>query len=159
MMYFKITGQNELANTLAKVSVRLQKEASLKAVVSAMQPLVLAAKRNVAKSRRTGELDRSIGFFIRKYRRGRLTFAVLGARRGMGSGKNEPANYAHLVEQGHMKKNGKRVQGKPFMRPAFDEQGMNALKQMSNVFGQELKAAAMIHRSKRSRTSKGISAI
>ncbi|MFA5265256.1 MAG: HK97 gp10 family phage protein [Opitutaceae bacterium] len=147
MLYFKLNGGDDLAKTLTGISARVAKDAALKSVISAVQPIVKGAKQNVAKHRRTGDLERAIGFFVRKYHRGRRTYAVIGARRGMGIGKNEPANYAHLLENGYVnKKTGKRVAAKPYLRPAFDRHAPNAMQQMAAVFSQELKMAAMICR-------------
>lgn len=128
MLRFQITGQTEIAKALRGISAELRKDAAAHAMEQAVQPVVDAA-RNLAPVGDTGGLRRSIGFLIRKYRRGLVVFGVIGPRRGFGvpdpslkTGRTEPANYAHLVEYGHAIHGDAAgwVEAHPFLRPAWD---------------------------------------
>lgn len=109
------------------------------ALRKAARPIVQAAKPSAPV--RTGALRRSLGFVVRKGRRGQ-GYAVIGARRGMGVELDngmyvDPAKYAHLVEGGASphevgtRKGEKRLhpgaRKQPFLGPAVQAVGPNAL--------------------------------
>lgn len=158
---FELKGMDEVTRALKDLPSKLAKDAAMKAVVSSVQPLIVEAKRNAQKHNRTGSLKISIGFRVKKYRRGNRTFGIVGARRGMGVGKNEPANYAHLLEYGHAikTKDGiKTVQARPFMRPAWERTKNETLKQLTGVFKNEVQMEIAKLASRKAR-HKGISKI
>lgn len=136
---FNITGTSEVAKALQGVPAKLASEHAMRAMEQAVEPVVSTA-RLMAPMGETGGLKRSIGFLIRQYRRGLVTFGIVGARRGFGvpddslkSGRTEPANYAHLVEYGHAIDGDAAgwVEAKPFLRPAWDATRAEVLGRLS----------------------------
>lgn len=127
MIKFQITGHTEIAKALQGLSASVSKEIAMQAMEEAVQPMVESA-RSLTPVGDTGGLRRSIGFAVRQYRRGKVTFGIVGARRGFGTvdanGRHtEPANYAHLVEYGHAISGATGagwVNAIPFMRPAWE---------------------------------------
>jgi HK97 gp10 family phage protein len=126
----RIEGAAELSAMLNAIPQELRKDIITTAVRSAASPLVKAAKAMAVTSVDTGALRKSIGFVVRKYKSGVNAVAVVGPRRGyyrngrkLGTkasrkGADSPAKYAHLVEHGHVSRNGSFVAGHPFLRPA-----------------------------------------
>jgi HK97 gp10 family phage protein len=144
----QLTGVAELRATLKGLSDDMQQTILGEAVNAAAAPVVRIAKAMAPK--RTGALKQSIGSVVRKPKKSANAYAVVGPLRGYYSqgkrlaknadrrGADQPANYAHLVEFGHVKV--KPVKGstikrkrkdwkpattvgfvppKPFLRPAF----------------------------------------
>lgn len=152
MIRFQITGHTELAKALQGLSAKVAQGVAMQAMEVAVQPVVEAA-RNLTPVGETGELKRSIGFAVRQYRKGRLTFGVVGPRRGFGvpdestkTGMTDPANYAHLVEYGHAVAGNAAgwVEAKPFMRPAWDATAPTVMKLLGQELGAGIEAAAAI---------------
>jgi HK97 gp10 family phage protein len=161
MIKFKITGEAEMAKALQGLPAKIKKDVAFAAMVAAVQPTVLAA-RALAPVGETGELRKSIGFVVRQYRRGDITYGIIGARRGFGTDKTDPAKYAHLVEFGHaVAVGGKLFRGfnpfknvkatgvlagfvppRPFLRPAFEATKAEVLATLSRLLGQGIEAAA-----------------
>lgn len=115
---FEITGFSELAHDLRVLPAAVERRVIERALEYAVQPIVRRAKSLAA--RKTGALQASIAFVIRKYP-GRAV-AVVGPSRayykngertkGGEQNPDRPANYAHLVEFGHAT----RAKGKPGFR-------------------------------------------
>lgn len=152
MIKFQITGQSEIAKALQGLPSRIAKNVAMQAMAEAVQPVVNAA-RLLAPVGETGGLKRSIGFAVRQYRRGRITYGVIGARRGFGvpdpslkSGFTEPANYAHLVEDGHAVAGNALawVEPKPFLRPAWDANQRKVVENLSESLGAGIEAEAAL---------------
>ncbi len=146
---FKLDGLEEVQRVLRTLPQELQDKVMRTALTRAAKPAVDAAKMFASRSVRTGALRESIGAVVKKGRRGGSVYAIVGPLRGYYKegkalakdasrrGADQPANYAHLVEYGHIavapkkgtslrKKtatapsNGKRfVAPKPFLRPAL----------------------------------------
>jgi len=150
MFDVNITGEEELIAALKNLPQKVSREAAFESVVIACQPVIDAAKAYAPVE--TGSLQRSIGSVVRRYRRGALTKAIVGARRGFGTADNEPANYAHLVEYGHATHRGTRdqrafigpvgVPPHPFMRPAWDATSEQALEILKTEFAARIEQAA-----------------
>jgi HK97 gp10 family phage protein len=128
MLRFQITGTSEIAKALQGLPARVSKQIAIEAMSKAVEPVVAAA-RTLVPVGETGGLKRSLGFAVRQYRKGRVTYGIIGARRGYGvpdpsakTGQTEPANYAHLVEYGHAVAGDALafVEPSPFLRPAWD---------------------------------------
>lgn len=163
MLKFRITGTTEIAKALQGLPSRVSKNIAIEAMAEAVRPLVNAAKAYSHRSIRTGALHRSIGFAVRQYKKGLVTYGVIGARRGFGvpdagssTGTTEPANYAHLVEYGHAiagDANG-WVDAQPFMRPAWMETRGDVAKILGRSLGEgvEREAEKISMRNKRSET-------
>lgn len=156
MIQFEIKGESELAKSLQGIKSTVLKEAAFEAVVQAVQPTVELAKSLAPVA--SGSLRRSIGLVIRLYKKGMITYGIIGARRGFGTGGNEPANYAHLVEYGHVitsggaiarvvnpfKPNNRSgvvtgiVEPKPFLRPAWESTKAQVLASIQKLFGRRV---------------------
>lgn len=126
MIRFQITGQTEISKALQGLASAVQKKVAMEAMEEAVQPVVVVA-RLLAPVGETGRLRDSIGFAVRQYRRGQVTYGVIGARRGFGvtsadGSRTDPANYAHLVEYGHAVAGDAvaYVDPHPFLRPAWE---------------------------------------
>jgi HK97 gp10 family phage protein len=166
MINLQITGTSELANNLRKLSKKAMNEAGQAAIQEAVLPTLIRAKQLAPRD--TGALRASIGTRFRKYKRGNLLYAVIGARYDeydTAKGKRVPGNYAHLVELGHallqdakgrtgmkalkgksLRKKTATIRGtvqkRPFMRPAWEETKDEALRRLSDVFGTKVIEAA-----------------
>lgn len=160
MIELKIEGAADIADTLKRLSAKVQSDIALHAVVSALTPIVNSAKRHAHKSRDTGALVESIGFRVKKYSKGRGVFAVVGPRRGFkGPDGRDPVKYAHLVEFGHFGAagTGKKVRSakgrsirkgtlfaqsfilpQPFLRPAWHENKEGLAPQIAKVMGERI---------------------
>lgn len=145
---FKLDGLDEVRNVLKTLPKELADKVLQTALTRAAAPVVKAAKRNAPV--RTGALRQSIGTIVKKGKRDGSVYAVIGPRRGYyrqgkalkktadNTGADQPANYGHLVEYGHMavkpdkgatlrekKRNWKKARAvrfippKPFLRPAL----------------------------------------
>jgi HK97 gp10 family phage protein len=151
---FHIESTDKLAADLVKtVSARAFENAAIRGVVAAVRPIVIKAqalaptyqgqrssKKGTAKHG-GGSLKTSIGFQVRRYRKSKTYYGVVGAVRGNGLAGAEPANYAHLVEfGGYNKKAKKRNAAKPFLRPAFDATKDKASRELSEAFGRAVQA-------------------
>lgn len=125
---FSLSGDREIERTLARIPIELREKAIPQALRFAGRGVVAAAKknlRNINFDDSTGALEASMGLVTRG-RRGRPKYVVIGARRGPSfkridsRGKARvPANYSHLVENGHFASDGKFVNGTPFLAPAL----------------------------------------
>jgi HK97 gp10 family phage protein len=121
-----LTGMAEISAALQGIPEAVKTRIMSTALRAAARPLVVSARAYAP--RRTGALRRSISSVIRKYRQGQIAVAVVGPDKGYYNegkrakkgqrGKDRPANYAHLVEFGHVIKPSGRVLARPFMRPA-----------------------------------------
>lgn len=143
MMQVEISGADDIAKTLREMSDATRGKISMEAMITALTPVVTSAQAFARSSRDTGNLCNSIGFRVRAYSRKSKIVAVIGPRRGFkvvdrsGSTRNA-SKYGHLVEFGHMAKNGKQVAAKPFMRPGFASSEGKAMQDMANVFRQRI---------------------
>jgi HK97 gp10 family phage protein len=158
MIDVKIEGVEELGNAVKKLGKRIRADIGREALVSALTPLVNAAKRHAKKSRDTGALESSIGFRVKPYKRNAGFFAVVGPRRGFnGPDGRNPIKYGHLVEFGHYSaasslrfgggRKGKKIKyydarsfilPQPFMRPAWRETKDGMIAEMGRVMGQRI---------------------
>lgn len=143
MMQVEISGERDLVQALKELTNSAKGKISMEAIVTALTPVVEAAKSFARASRDTGNLYNSIGFRTKAYpRRGRVV-AVIGPRRGFrvvdrfGRTRNA-TTYGHLIEFGYMGPSGKHVAAKPYMRPAFESTHGEALQSMANVFRQQI---------------------
>ncbi len=115
-----IKGIPDLKAALEAVGNKVKKQTAYQAVVEAMTPVVIAARRYARRSVETGNLHESIGLKATpKLRKGRM-YAIVGPRRKFkkpdpsGKGERIATSYAHLVEFGTS-----TAPAKPFLRPAW----------------------------------------
>jgi HK97 gp10 family phage protein len=150
-----IQGMEELSKLLKLLPGRVQKKVLRKAIVAASSPIVKQARANAPV--RFGFLKRSVGRKVKTYRTGNVV-AVIGAKRGSGNSRHEPANYSHLVERGtrpHQISKGAVIdkvltagkphpgaKPKPFLKPAFDANVQSSTKIAGNVLAAGIEAEA-----------------
>lgn len=122
-----VLGDKALLKKLARFSGGVQRRIVRRPLSAALTPINKAAKRFAPV--RTGALKKSIGKKVKMYRKGAVWGGV-GPRVGeqyvvveqvTGAGgetrakRNNPSNYAHLVEFGQ-----EGAPARPFLRPALD---------------------------------------
>ena len=135
MLDLKITLDPDMEKTLAYLSTKAAAEVAEKALWAAFQPAVRCMTMYAESSRRTGTLIKSLGIKVKKYRGGKIVFALAGPVSGIvGPDGEKPTHYAHLVEFGHVTKKGK-VGAKPFMRHAWEATKDEVFKIAGNEFG------------------------
>ncbi len=146
IIQFNLSGDRELLVSLRRLDQAVEAKVTRKAVEEAVKPIVEAARQNLIRNgtRVTGALAKSMGIRKRSYRGGEIIVAVFGPRRGFKTTfrgkKHDPANIGHLVEYGHApggwhakQANARTVAAKPFMRPAIDAHGAEALGILTGV--------------------------
>ena len=129
-----LTGDRDLERNLRTLGARLAKKVLKQAVNAAATPVLKTARAKV--SRESGLLAKALAKKTRMNSRRGTASARVGAKTGVQGefdGKTRvPANYAHLVELGHVDENGQHVPAKPFLRPAADENAAKAAGIMSD---------------------------
>lgn len=162
---FRLSGDRELRQALRIIEREMGTRGLERALRYAGRPIVTAARRNLDAQGAvdTGALRRSLGFYLRRNRRNREPYLIIGARHGKQFTVNGPdgkarvpANYAHLVEYGHLiaspgsklRKGEGQVLGfvlpKPFLRPAFEQQRGPARQRLINYLAYEQARAARL---------------
>jgi HK97 gp10 family phage protein len=126
-----LLGAKELERTFRTLGDRVQRRVTRSAVTAASTPIVKAAQQNATEDTGTLKLALKGGRKVKTYTRSGTVVAIIGPRREVKSehkGKvKRPANYAHLVEHGHIAEDGTHVPANPFLRPAFDQTQGQAL--------------------------------
>lgn len=119
----ELQGAKELRKLLKHLPDRVARKVLRAAVNKAATPIVKSARRKASKE--SGTLRKSMGKKLVVNKKTGSVMAIIGPRRevtGEFEGKQRvPANYAHLVEDGHIAADGSHVPAKPFLRPAYDE--------------------------------------
>jgi hypothetical protein len=142
VLEFKLTdnGLEEMAKSLP---IKITKEIAFNALVRAIVPTVQAMKDEAPVD--DGDLRESMGFRLRRYKGGRSLFVALGPRRGtFGKHGKKPSKYAHLVENGHYTRKGKKrhwVAPNAFMRRAWLRTRESVLKNFREDFREKLGVA------------------
>lgn len=125
----KVDGDKALTRMLRTLPDRMQRKV-LRASVSKGGTPIMRRARQLA-PQETGLLAKSMGKKVVTHKPSQSVTAIIGPRRdvrGEHNGKPRvPANYAHLVEFGHIAPDGSHVPAQPFMRPAFDTTQAQAL--------------------------------
>jgi len=137
----KFDGLKELLATTRGLKSNISKRILKKATTKASQSVRDAAKSNLASSKRTGTLRKSMSFKVKVYKNGTV-IGIIGPRKGSKqviNGRNiDPTHYAHLVELGRkpvVAKSAKmlsdgtiiygrrvaRAEAKPFLRMALED--------------------------------------
>lgn len=133
---FKLEGAKELDRKLRKLGEKVHRRVTRQAVGAAATPVVKAAKANADESKESGLLKKALGKKAVTYKKTQTVAAVVGARKnvvGEVDGKTrKPSRYAHLVEKGYIDEHGNYVPGQPFLRPALDQTGEQAMGVMQN---------------------------
>lgn len=160
MLQIKIDGERTVKEVLEGVSRHVKRKLGTEAVVTALTPILSAARANASSSVETGNLRDSLGFRVKPYRKGEHIFATVGPRRKFkrkdpsGKGERVASKYGHLVEFGHVGRDGEFVAAKPFMRPAFTSNVVQAEQAMGRVLGAGIEAEARRQSRKRARAKK-----
>lgn len=130
---FDLAAVLDLQKTLAGISEEIRAEVIVDMVAEGAKPLVRSIKAKVPVD--LGNLKASITTGLRIKKRKGTAVAYVGPEVGgyyKGGkrlnkkkddlrGSSGPSRYAHLVEFGHVARDGSRVEAKPFMRPGTDE--------------------------------------
>lgn len=128
---FDINAALALSDTLKNLPIEIQRDVLLDMVKEGAKPVVKSIKSMVPFD--SGALKASIGVGLRKGKR-RSNYAAayvgpewgkfIGARKikkgESAEGSEQPARYAHLVEFGHVNRDGTTTPAKPYMRPGTD---------------------------------------
>lgn len=160
-----VTGFGELSAVLQQIPQDLREKVMKPAMVRAVQPVKVAAKRFAKRSEDTGALRASIDHKVVNYRKGAITVGMVGASTGyfkkgrkLGKnsnrrGANSPSKYSHLVEYGYyavspergktlrkgtarLAKRGRTwVPAKPFLRPAIETTKTQVANELVNSIG------------------------
>lgn len=123
----------DLQQTLKGIAEDVRADVLAISIQEAAKPLVRNIKKRVPV--RLGNLKASITAGVRKDKRRGTAKAYVGPEvsgRFKGGkrlnrakddlrGADQPSRYAHLVEFGHVNRNGGQTKAKPFMRPGTDE--------------------------------------
>jgi HK97 gp10 family phage protein len=140
----KLIGAKELERTFKTLGERVQRKVTRQAVNAGCNP-ILKAERALAPEE-SGLLKQSLGKKVKTYVGSGTVVGVIGPRMDVsGEYKGElrrPANYAHLVEGGHINANGNFVPPHPFARPAFDQSQGEALSVMKEKLGKGVEKEA-----------------
>ena len=141
-MEFKaeVQGAKGIEAELSKLSLKIEKNISRRAVGAAAKVLIVEMKSNVHV--RSGTLKRSIGMKRLKVRK--TVTVIIGPRSGKGRQerlsrkgkviKNSDGWYGRLEEFGTVKQS-----AHPFMRPAFDSKSNASIKAMADSFREGIK--------------------
>lgn len=153
----EFAGLDAFSKVFADISTDMQAQITERAVRE-VGKVALDAMQFLAPVR-TGTLKRSLGLKTVKYRDNGTAVAVFGPRRGrenwttskvgLRTKTNIPTKYAHLVEFGHVDRNGKFIPpSKAFMRPAVDAVAPRAGELMARKVYADLERTAAKHRVK-----------
>lgn len=142
-----VTGSEALTSALRAIPADIRTEILARGTKEAIQPIKIAAKRYAKRSEATGALRESITDKVKSYPENAKAVGLVGPDRQYyargkrvsafgallsGKARRRPANYAHLVENGHVavaprkgtsrRKGSATVAGwvpaRPFIRPA-----------------------------------------
>lgn len=128
---FDINAALALSDTLKNLPIEIQRDVLSEMVKEGSKPVVKSIKSMVPVD--SGALKASIGAGFRKGKRGSNYAAAyvgpmygkfIGARKlkkgESAEGSDQPARYAHLVEFGHVNRDGTTTPAKPYMRPGTE---------------------------------------
>lgn len=131
-----ITGSKELARLLEDLPGKVQKKVLRQGVSAASTPILKAIRGRVPK--RSGLTKKSMARKVKTYKSGTVV-SIMGPRKdaaAMYKGKlHKPSKIAHLVEKGHINRDGSLTPPHPFMRPAFESTKGEALNIMADKMG------------------------
>jgi HK97 gp10 family phage protein len=129
-MESKVLGAPAIEKVLAELPKKIGEKVLVKALRAGARPIVRAAKQRVPV--RTGKLKKSITVrkATQKQRRKGTGIVLIGFRKPTSA-------IAHLVEFGTSK-----ASAQPFMRPAIDEKGRDAIQTIGEKLGKEIEAEA-----------------
>lgn len=131
----ELLGDKQLKKLLKDLPDKVQKKVMKAAMRKAVKPIQAAAQAKAPVD--TGTLALSMGNKIKSYNDSKVTVGIVGPKTGFSSESNGvrkvPAWYAHLVEKGHIARDGTRVPPQPFMAPAAESQEPAALAAMQGT--------------------------
>jgi len=113
--HITISGIDELNEAFRNMPENIVNKVVRKAVKNGATVFEWSMKRHAAKSRDTGELQRSITTVVKTYSSQNVVYAAIGPAWG-------EQRHAHLIEFGHKKPHSEeRVAAQPYARPAEDQ--------------------------------------
>lgn len=117
-----VDGLDDLLGTLSELEFKSARRALERSTNFASTPIVREARK--AAPEESGLLKMSMGKKQYRHKKGAGVSIIIGPRTrvsGIHEGKRRiPANYAHLVEFGHLDQYGFLVPPQPFLRPAME---------------------------------------
>ncbi len=139
----EIKGLDELRRKFSRLPERIQKNSLRKAVNAGADPMLSKVRQTA--NRKSGALKKAMKKKVKTYRKSGTVVALIGADKSFVRDGNKPANYLHLVEDGHIDaKTGRFIPGSHFMRNAY-----NAERAKSNeAIADKLKTEVEIEASK-----------
>lgn len=118
MLEMKLTGDPDMEKFFAALPKKITRSIAFESLVRATLPVVDAMKEEAPVVE--GDLKQSIGLRLRRYSGGKRMFAAIGPKWDyVGPDGDRPAAVAHLVENGHVARDGTMVAPNAFARRAW----------------------------------------
>jgi HK97 gp10 family phage protein len=119
----QLFGDKALARTFRTLGDRVKRKVLRQSVNAAGTPVVKAARTKAPD--RSGLTKKSLGKKLKTYAKTGTVVGIIGPRTSVvgevDGRKHWPAKIAHLVEKGHINRDGSFTPPHPFLGPAFDE--------------------------------------
>lgn len=149
----QLHGLDGLVASLQGIGLELRTVVITEGVREGGKVVTKSIKRSLAKSVDTGALQDSIGYSVKKQRKKGSAVSIVGPRWGHFGGKDgqQPARYAHLVEFGHVNRNGTQTAANPFMAPGTASSVNEVKMRMTLGIQKGLTKAAKKHTKNKSR--------
>jgi len=130
----EIEGMGELIKAMELFPEKLYKRSFKRALKFAITPVTKAAKRKAPK--KSGRLKKALTYKVRAGKAGNVPYG--SAAVGAVNKDDMSGRHAHLLELGFNHKSGKRVSAQPFLRPAIDEKGEEAINRLNDKMAEIL---------------------
>ena len=123
----KVSGVDDLLEVLKQLPPKVEQDVIGAALAVPARKLAKAAREFIRMGTRgTGLLEKSIIFTVRKARKKGLIISLIGPRRGVfvinpQGEKVNATRYAHLIEFGHLNRDGSMTAARPWLRPAIKQ--------------------------------------
>lgn len=136
-----VRGDREAAKALRELGKALNGPAAA-AARQALRPTLAEAKRNVPKD--TGTLRRALVIRAGSKRSKTRTTTLVGPNKSVRGpdGKRSPVRYAHLVELGHLNRDGSKTPGARYLTRAFESTKDAVIDNFNRLFGVEVEKRA-----------------
>lgn len=126
---FQLHGAKELDKKLRSLGEKVHRRVTRQAVTAAATPVVKAAKANVAVD--SGLAKKAMAKKVSTDKKTMAVSARIGAKRSVSGEVNgktrKPSRYIHLIEKGYIDANGNHVPPQPFLQPAVQQSGEQAM--------------------------------
>lgn len=129
-----VRGAEHINDVLSQLGKKVAENALKTAVERGAQPIINAAKakapilKEPSKNRKPGELRDSICAEVKLNKRKGSARAKIGPKRTKGAGRQDPGCWGLMEEFGSV-----HNPAQPYMRPAYDSAGNDAVKELTNA--------------------------